>query len=528
MTKTSLLFLLLGVTALPVCAQSKVRRLPSIINHPSLDVSSPYISHDGNALLFVSNSGQDGALTVMYTARETDWSTPVELPKHLSTRLNFFQGYALSADGRKLYFTCAKSPVVGGYDIFVSELKGTAWSTPENLSAPINSRSNDGCPSFTPDGNTLYFMRCDKMDQRKAGSCQIFRTVKKSNGQWEEPVALPESINTGNAQTPRIMADGETLIFSSDKAGGKGGMDLYMSRLRNGSWSAPVPLDFVNTAEDDQYISVAALGRYLLKEASGARNNREITEFLIPDNLRPKGIMKLEGKVSDASGAVVPAYISVSDMSTGKRIYSSRPANDGSYYIYLPEGTRYELSVDPEQSQVSYFSRQLDLTGDKVPQKEKINVVLKQPAIGDEIVLDAVQFKATSSTLQPSSDNALKQLARFIKANPGFKFEIQVLLSGYVEDAARSSADLTEVSIDSIHTKYDDIDSLGQLYKRDTIMVKKLFHNDRTPAQAQAIIDYLVAQGASQGSLTYFVNAIPATMPENKKLTVKAVVRKGS
>jgi hypothetical protein len=527
MIKTPLLFLLLGLMAWPACAQSKVRKLPGIINHPSLDVSSPYISHDGNALLFVSNSGQDGALAVMYTSREIDWSTPVELPKHLSTRLNFFQGYALSADGRKLYFTCAKSPVVGGYDIFVSELKGTAWSTPENFGAPINSKSNDGCPSLTPDGNALYFMRCDKMDQRKAGSCRIFRAVKKSNGQWEEPVALPESINTGNAQAPRIMADGETLIFSSDKAGGKGGMDLYMSRLKNGSWSAPVPLDFVNTAEDDQYVSVAALGRYLLKEAPGSRNNREITEFLIPDNLRPKGIMKLEGKISDASGAATPAYVSVSDMTTGKRVYNGRPAGDGSYYVYLPEGTRYELSVDPEQSQVSYFSRQLDLTGDKVPQKEKVNVTLKQPAVGDEIVLDAVQFKPSSSTLQATSDNALKQLARFIKANPGFRFEIQVLLSGYVEDANRSSADLTEVSVDSIHTKYDDIDSLGQLYKRDTIMVKKLFHNDRTQAQAQAIINYLVSQGASPGSFTYFVNAIPAALPENKKLTVKAVVRKG-
>jgi hypothetical protein len=272
---------------------------------------------------------------------------------------------------------------------------------------------------------------------------------------------------------------------------------------------------------------VAALGRYLVKEAPGARNNREITEFLIPDNLRPKGIMKLEGKISDASGAATPAYISVSDMTTGKRVYNGRPASDGSYYVYLPEGTRYELSVDPEQSQVSYFSRQLDLTGDKVPQKEKVNVILKQPAVGDEIVLDAVQFKPTSSTLQPASDNALKQLARFIKANPGFKFEIQVLLSGYVEDANRVSADLTEISVDSIHTKYDDIDSLGQLYKRDTIMVKKLFHNDRTQAQAQAIISYLVSQGASPGSVTYFVNAIPAALPENKKLTVKVAVRKG-
>jgi hypothetical protein len=340
-------------------------------------------------------------------------------------------------------------------------------------------------------------------------------------------VALPAEINTGNSQAPRIMADGETLIFSSDKIGkSKGGMDLYVTKLKGATWSAPVALDFVNTDKDDEFVSVAALGRYLLKEAPGTRNNLEITEFLIPEEIRPKGMMKVEGKITDAAGTAMSAYIAVSDLGSGKRIYSGRPATDGSYFLYLPEGTRYELSVDPEQGNATYFSRQLDLTTDKIPQKEKVNVVLKQPAVGDEIPLDVVQFKPSSSTLLPGSDNALKQLARMVKGNPGLKFEIQVLMTGYVENAAKSSSDLTEVLVDSIHTKVDDIDTLGQLYKRDTVMIKRLFHNDRTQAQAQAIVAYLVSQGAPEGNFSYFVNAIPATVQENKKLTVKVVVRK--
>ena len=271
MRKITVLLVMASVT-FSALGQAKVRRLPSIINHPSLDVSTPFISLDGNALLFIANNGQDGALNILYTSRESDWKEPVDLPKHLNTRLNFFKGYTLSADGKKLYFTCAKSPVIGGYDIFSSELTGSTWSQPENLMLPINSKSNDGAPSFTGDGNTIYFMRCDKMDQNKASSCKIFVAKKKSNGQWEEPVELPASINTGNSQAPRIMADGETLIFSSDKiTPNKGGMDLYISKLKNGTWTNPIALDFVNTEKDDQYVSVAALGRYLLKEAPGAR-----------------------------------------------------------------------------------------------------------------------------------------------------------------------------------------------------------------------------------------------------------------
>lgn len=505
--------------------QAKTRRLSSIINHPSLDVYAPYISFDGNALLFVANSGQDGALTTSYTSRETDWTVPTELPKYLLTRLNYLKGYALSADGKRLYFTCAKSPVIGGYDIFTSELKNGTWTQPENLMLPINSKTNDGCPSFTPDGSTLYFMRCDKMDQNKADRCKLFRAKKKSNGQWEEPVALPDNINTGNAQTPRIMADGETLIFSSNKAGGKGGMDLYLTKAKGDEWTEPVPLDFVNTDKDDQFVSVAALGRYLLKEAPGARKNSEITEFLIPNELRPRGMMKVEGKVSDDTGAPVAAYVSATDLATNKRAYSGRPAADGTYSLYLLEGSKYELSFDPEQSNLTFFAKPVDLTTDKVPQREKLNVTLKQPAPGDEMVLNLVTFKPYSAQLEPASENDLKKLARTIKANPALKFEIQVLLNGYEEDSVKSSPDLTETIVDSVVTQVNDIDTLGQPVKRESVLTKTLYHNDRTEQQAQAVITYLAQQGVDAGKLTFFRNAIEAMVPENKKLTVKAVAR---
>ncbi|HYG17819.1 MAG TPA: hypothetical protein VD816_02780 [Ohtaekwangia sp.] len=525
MKKPLLALLLWCAVLITASGQAKTRRLPSIINHPSLDLYAPYISLDGNALLFIANTGQDGALSLSYTSRESDWTAPVEMPKHVTTRLNFIRGYALSADGRKMYYTCAKSPVIGGYDIFVTELKGTTWTAGENMLLPINSKQNDGSPSVTADGNAIYFMRCERMDQLKADGCQLFVARKKSNGQWEEPTALPANINTGNSQAPRIMADNQTLIFSSDKMGGKGGMDLFVTKLADGEWSQPVAMDFVNTEKDDQYVSVAALGRYLLKESPGARKNSEITEFLIPDELRPKGLMKVEGKISDDNGAPVPAYISVMDLQANKRVFSGRPAADGTYFLYLMEGSQYEISFDPEQSNMTFYARRFDLTTDKISQKEKINVTLKKPAPGEELSLDLVAFKPASTELEPAAEAELKRLARVIKANPQRKFEIHVLLNGYAEDSIQSDADLTEMTIDSVLAKYDDIDSLGQLYQRDTLVAKITYHNDRTLAQARRIVEFLAAEGADQSKLKFFGNAIPATAPENRKTTVKAFVR---
>ncbi len=484
------------------------------------------MSHDGNALLFISDSGEDGTLTLNYTSRESDWSPPMVIPKNINHRITFLRGYGLSADGKRLYYSSAKSPTIGGYDIFTSELKGNAWADPQNILLPLNSKLNEACASFTTDGNTIYFMRCVKMDQNNASDCKIFRSNKKPNNQWEEPEELPSSINTGNSQTPRIMADGETLLFSSNTMGStKGGMDLYQTKFIDGSWAVPVPLDYINSDKDDQYVSVSALGRYLLRDVLNTRKISELVEFLIPNELRPRGMMKVEGRITDGNNAATPAYISVIDLNTSKRVYTGRPLADGSYLLYLMEGSKYELSIDPEQSNMTYYSRQFDLRSDKIQQREKVNVTLKTPLPGDEMPLDLVKFEPNSSKLDASSDAELKRLVRIAKANPALKFEIQVLLSGYEEDSIRRSSDLTEIVVDSILTQIDDIDTLGQLYKRDTTMVRIRYNNDRTLQQAKAIITYLNSQGVEAARLTYFGNAIEAVLPENKKLTIKAVAR---
>jgi hypothetical protein len=136
-----------------------------------------------------------------------------------------------------------------------------------------------------------------------------------------------------------------------------------------------------------------------------------------------------------------------------------------------------------------------------------------------------VHFKPNTSELEPSSEPELKRFARMAKANPELSFEIQVTLNGYVEDSIKASADLTELIMDSIQVQVDDIDTLGQVYKRDTVIVKSRYHNDRTQAQARSILEYLTKFGMNSQNLTVFTNAIPAVLPENKKLTVKIVAR---
>lgn len=511
-------------------AQAKVRKLSTIINHPSLNLYAPYISADANAVVFLSDNAEDHALTPFFSYRDrSDWKEPQVLPKIINTRLNFLRGYGLSADGATLYFSTMKSPGVGGFDICTSEWRGgNAWTNPANLGAPINSRLHEACASLTPDGKTMYFMRCNRMNQNNAEGCTLFRVDKQPNGQWGEPAALPESINTGNSQTPRIMADAETLIFSSDQMeGSRGGMDLYVTRIREGVWSAPEPLDFANTEKHDQYVSVAGLGRYLLRDSPGARKS-ELVEYLIPQHLRPRGMMKIDGKVVDAAGKPLQAYVSLVDVATGARVYNGRPDNDGTFLIYAMEGSRYELSVDPEHGSMTYFSRTLDLTVDPIPQVEKVEAVLKPVIPGDEFLLDGIKFKENSAEVDlVASQRALQRFARLITSNATLNFEVQVLFEGYEEDSVQSRPDLTEVRIDTVHWLYIDIDTLGQLYERDTASLKVVYHNDRSTQQLNAVIEHLIGRGAPADRLGGFANAVPAVLPGDRRTVVKARVTTG-
>jgi hypothetical protein len=517
-----------------------MRKLPNNINHPSINVSAPFISMDGNSMIFISDYSEDNLLTMKYTVRDgVNWKEPVQMSKTLNNlKLNYLRGFALNADGKVLYLTVQKFGGIGGFDILISELKGAIWSEPMNPGTPINSKLHDGCPSVTVDGNVIYFMRCEKMDVNKADNCKLIMVKKKPTGQWEEPVELPSTINTGNSQTPRIMGDSETLIFSSNKfPGNKGGMDLYLTRLNGTQWTAPVALDFANTSGDDQFVSASSLGRYLLKQAPGQRKS-EIIELLFPLDRKPMGLMKVEGKISGLENPS-SAYVSVFNQKDQSRVYNGRPVKDGSFIVYLKEGGVYDLSVEPEQDNFTFYSKEFDVTGEKLSALEKISVNLKQISAGDEIELPGVSFKPYGKTILPNSTQELRRLTRIIKGNPTLKFNIDVTLVGLLEDSLQSNPDLTEIQADTTHipvtyTLHSDtlaMDSLAVAVDsvttavRDSIVVKVTYHNNRTEQQSQAVKSYLIGQGVAAGALSTSFKAILEAVPENRRTKVKVSVR---
>lgn len=559
------LFLLLSISH--CFGQAKLRKLSATINHPAINVSAPYISLDGNSLIFVSDNADENQLTLFYTTKKdaVNWKDPVMMPKTVNNRLTFLRGFALSADGKTMYLSSLKSGGLGGFDILVSQLRGSFWAEPLNLGLPINSAGQEACPSLAPDESALYFMRCEKMDQKSASGCKIFVSKKSRLGNWEDPVELPDYINTGNSQTPRILGDGETLIFSSDQfPQNKGGMDLYITRLEGSNWAKPVPLTFANTTKDDQFVSASALGRYLLRDQPGPRTT-EIVELLFPPELKPKATVKIEGIVSGLENPSSP-YIAVFDLKDQKRVYNGRPEKDGTFTFYLKEGARYDLSIEPEKDNYTFYSKTYDFTTD-VPMSDKVEAEIKPLTKGTTMEL-GIEFEANSAALSASSTQSLRRLSRMVKGNPNRKFTLDVTLQGYLTDSIPSSPDLSEVIVDTVHysvprqvidtvkldslliainerdtlmeaqvdsskaeidiTSMAQIDSLQKTALKtifvDSVAIKKTYHNNRTEAQAKNIIDFLINEGATGQNINYTNKAIPESIAENRKTIVRVIV----
>ena len=454
------IFFLLLIDAQGLLAQSKMRKLPRNLNQYGINLFAPAVSGDGNVMVFLSDyTDSEEGLTMNFTYKLSmaRWKDAQELTRLINRpTLNFMGGYNLDYEGNTLYFTSRKSGGMGGFDIWYSERSGGNWSAPLNYGAPLNSAKQDGCPSVSSDGEFMYFMRCDKMDNKNAEGCRIMYAERKGKT-WKEPQELPANINTGNSQSPRILADGESLIFASDQFGGKGALDLLITKKEGDGWSDPELLEFLNTEKNDRFVSVPSKGRYAIISRKGDRFY-ELIEVLIPEEFKPKSVVQLKGTVGNQYGEPMPATVKAYNIPDRERIWYGSSEDDGSFLTMLKEGTAYDFSIEAKEPGYSYYSEVLDLRSMKSSTRKALEIELRPLQIGDTLEINGIMFEPQSEQISDLSTYELRRLTRLIKGFSDASFEIVAYQLDYREDSVQSDPDLTELRVDTLYSETENFD----------------------------------------------------------------------
>jgi hypothetical protein len=252
-------------------------------------------------------------------------------------------GPCLSADGLELCFYSDRPGGRGGYDIWVSTRPSPRdlWGPPTNLGLTVNSTYNEAYPSLSSDGLTLYFSEYYSGSVRPAGlgAGDIWMTSRpNSSAPWGTPVNLGAPINSSALDmSPTISGDGLTLVFTSNRPGGNGSWDLWMSTRVSvqDPWGPPVNLGpAVNSGNWDGECALSWDGRAVFFD-SGRPGMAGAIDLWMSARRTPAGPWEAAvnlGLVVNSSGNDGTARVSP-DMRT---IYfcSDRPGGLGSYDLY--------------------------------------------------------------------------------------------------------------------------------------------------------------------------------------------------
>jgi outer membrane protein OmpA-like peptidoglycan-associated protein len=229
-------------------------------------------------------------------------------------------GCTISIDNKHLYFSMQRNE--GGLqpnvDIYVCDFSGGDWSEIRKLSNVVNDAKYwDSQPTISADGITLYFA-----SDRPGGIGGIDLYVTKKDpktGQWSAPQNLGPKINTkGDEKTPFIHSDSETLYFSSTGHFGFGGYDIFFVRKNEkGEWLDPENIGSpINGATDDTgfFVSSDTKSGYFFSFDEGKVSGKGIGRydlygFELYKEARPQEVAFIKGDVKDTEGNDVPGAV---------------------------------------------------------------------------------------------------------------------------------------------------------------------------------------------------------------------------
>ncbi len=406
---------------------------------------SPVLTADENTLIYTvrkpNSSGRVGDNSgITYEdifsshKKDTTWDIGENIGKTINTEGNE-ASVGISIDGQIILIY--KDSIDGSGNLYHTHLKGNRWTKPEKLNNNINTKGWEPSAFMSADEEKLYFV-----SDRPGGygGRDIYVSNKLPTGEWAKAVNLGPSINTPfEEDAPFIHPDGKTLYFSSNGHETMGGFDIFSSTSAvTNQWEKPINIGYpINSPEDDIYFVVSPNKQraYYSSFKTGGYGEKDIYRITFK-NFKEPPLTVLKGCVTDPFGKPIvgDVFITVTDNETGivSGTYHVNTVS-GCYILVLPSGKNYNVTYEVEN--YLFQSTNIDVA-EGSSYKEIQDVIHLQPlVVGSKIILKNLFFDFDKSSLRTASNVELTKLIAILTKYPNMVVEISAHTDSQGTDA---------------------------------------------------------------------------------------------
>ncbi len=466
--------------AAKVLAESSRIWVDNMSINTEADEWSPCLSADGELLIFTSNRANGNPVNSIGVYDQDIYYSNIEGRKfkdvfsltELNTELDDVSG-GLSYDGQRLLVFKEED---GNFDVYQSVLSGNKWGELNRKMGEKNrggnTDKNETFASFDPPDVKVYYIT----DGGYSGNKNIYFSgvMNRERNLWGKGQSAGHEINTKFQEgSVYIHPDGKTMYFSSQGHNTLGGYDIFVSYVDDlGHWGEPINLGYpINTPYDDLFYSATASGRYafIASNRAGGKGGLDIYKVTywgvdkpmnsdfqdqlmasiaspISDNaiaepitVEEKSLTVFKGKVMDAiTKKPIAADIVITINKTGKE-YTSFVSNSatGKFLLSLPAGANYGISVAADG--YLFHSENFDLPKDDGFNSVTKNIELKNIKVGSNIALRNVFFNTGKWEVMADSYAELGRLVNLLNDVSSLKIEI----SGHTDNIGNESFNQT-------------------------------------------------------------------------------------
>jgi hypothetical protein len=342
---------------------------------------NPAVSFDGNSIVYTERRGMVNAL--LYSRKERGvWQSPIDITEMIKAGEDC-SSCSLNKDGTELFLY--KNDSYDG-NIYSSTLVDGAWTPIKKLNKNINTKFYESHASISSDGKKLYFA---SNRDGGSGSLDIYVSEKDATGDWGPAVNLGNTINTQyNEDTPLITENDSVLYFSSEGHNSMGGYDNFKSTKLGAAWKTPSNLGFpINTTDDDKFFQPINGGKNAFYSMTTDYKKKDIF-FLGMGNTDVNQTYEIMGKYSLADTIVTfdkKYSVHLINKTSGDTIDVGFPNKFTGHYSFV---------VTPGSYKLAYMGYGC------LTQSKDTSVMQDNPAL--TIVMDVTMQKDTSVIIKPA------------------------------------------------------------------------------------------------------------------------------